>query len=44
MVLRLFRLGILVGLIALAAECVNLAQSVGQFVQTAIGDWTEPLG
>jgi hypothetical protein len=42
--LRVFRLGILVGLIALAAECLNLAQSFGQFVQTAVGDWTEPLG
>jgi hypothetical protein len=44
MMLRLFRLGILVGLIALASECLNLAQSANQFVQTAIGDWTVPRG
>ena len=44
MMLHLFRLGILIGLIALASECLNLAQSTSQFVQTALGDWTEPLG
>jgi hypothetical protein len=41
---RILRLTILIGLIAFASECLNLVQSVGQFVQTAIPDWTEPGG
>jgi hypothetical protein len=41
---RILRLAILIGFIVFASECLNLAQSVGQFVQTAIPDWTELVG
>jgi hypothetical protein len=39
MVLRLFRLGILAGLLAWAIEAVDLSQAANDFFQNAVANW-----
>ena len=41
MVLRLFRLGVLIGLVAWASECLDLSHSVSAFVETALADFSQ---
>jgi TorA maturation chaperone TorD len=41
MLLRLFQLGILIGLVAWAAESLDLSRSATELIQTALGDWSQ---
>ena len=43
MLLRLFQLGILIGLVARAAESLDPSRSATEFLQTALGDWRQPF-
>lgn len=43
MVLRLFRVAVVVGLLAWAAECLNLSHSLSELVQTPLADWPHTL-
>ena len=43
MLLRLFRVAVVVGLLAWAAECLNLSHSLSEFVQTQLSDWPQAL-
>ena len=43
MLLRLFRVAVVVGLLAWVAECLNLSHSLSEFVQTQLSDWPQTL-
>jgi hypothetical protein len=43
MLLRLFRVAVVVGLLAWAAECLNLSHSLVELVQTPLGDWPQAV-
>ncbi|HEY2540572.1 MAG TPA: hypothetical protein VGI28_13930 [Stellaceae bacterium] len=43
MLLRLFRVAVVVGLLALAAECLNLSHSLSELVQMPLADWPRTL-
>jgi hypothetical protein len=42
--LRLFRLGILVALLGWAVEAVDVSQSANAFFQTALANWDQSFG
>jgi hypothetical protein len=43
MLLRLFRVAVMLGLLAWAAECLNLSHSLSELVQTKLADWPRTL-
>ena len=43
MLLCLFRVAVVVGLLAWAVECLNLSHSLSGLVQTPLADWPSAL-
>jgi hypothetical protein len=43
MLLRLFRMAVVAGLLAWAAECLHLSHSLSGLVQTPLADWRQTL-
>jgi hypothetical protein len=44
MLLRLFRLAVAIGLLAWAAECLNLSNALSRSADTEFSDWRHALG
>lgn len=41
--LRLFRLGVAVALVAWMVEALDLSRAAGEFVETALAAWSQPF-